>query len=414
MKHTIFSMVLAALLALVSLAGVTTGLTIGRDISPSSNTLSIVDGVTNPIDTPVNGLPSSGSSLTRRSYRKSAPYADPHSIDPSILVVADDLCKDHKTFEDGDYYCQKVDQVIYTNVGSSGEYQEVAYMNQETGECRFADVNRTFAGDLAPFNEPVTLIFRGPIHLKQLAVYYPSASGASRDHYYNAASQTSQGLTFLGNRGGEGSGVVGGPFGASLSYVNSHATGGASSSQILANEVITDEFLVMTDQDCDGSCGYVRPGSVAKKGFPGTDRLFLLEFSMPHTAADMPAIWIENARVPYTPQYGGCSCWNSGCGEWDMFEILHAGKEKAETTFHLDPPAGDANWMQRPVDQNAPIKVAVWFDPADGGTASVKVLGRSDGVEFGGQLDAGEVRDLKKRSDGVVSETNYAVRRGQA
>lgn len=150
-------MVIAALLALVSLVGVTTGLTIGRDISPFPNALNVsIGGITNPISTLINGIPSSGSSLTRRSYRKSAPYADPHSIDPSILVVADDLCKDHKTFEDGDYYCQKVDQVIYTNVGSSGEYKEVVYMDHDTGECRFADVNRTFSGDLAPFNEPVS------------------------------------------------------------------------------------------------------------------------------------------------------------------------------------------------------------------------------------------------------------------
>ncbi|KAL0466545.1 hypothetical protein QR685DRAFT_535306 [Neurospora intermedia] len=70
--------------------------------------------------------------------------------------------------------------------------------------------------------------------------------------------------------------------------------------------------------------------------------------------------------------------------------------------------------MQRPVDQNAPIKVAVWFDPVDGGTASVKVLGRSDGVEFAGQLSRDEVGEVKKRSEGVVSEMNYAARRGQA
>lgn len=261
----------------------------------------------------------------------------------------------------------------------------------------------------------MTLIFRGPIHLKQLGVYYPSGAGSfSRNHYYNAATQTSQGLTFLGNRGGEGSGVVGGPFGASLSYINPQASGGSSTPQILANEIITGEFLVMTDQDCDfASCGYVRPGAIAKKGFAGTDRLFLLEFSMPHTGGDLLAIWLENARVPYTQQYGGCSCWDSGCGEFDIFEILHAGYERAETTFHLDPPAGDANWFQRPINQNAPLKIAVWFDPVDGGTASVKVLGTSDGVEFGGQLNAGEVGELKRRSDGVVSETDYAVRRGQ-
>lgn len=121
------------------------------------------------------------------------------------------------------------------------------------------------------------MIFRGPIHLKQLAVYNPSSGGAfSRNHYFNAASQTSQGLTFLGNRGGEGSGVVGGHFGASLSYINPLATGGSSTSQILANEVITNEFLVMTDQDCDfATCGYVRPGSIAKSKSPVLSYPFL-------------------------------------------------------------------------------------------------------------------------------------------
>ncbi|KAK3946614.1 putative TOS1-like glycosyl hydrolase-domain-containing protein, partial [Pseudoneurospora amorphoporcata] len=288
-----------------------------------------------------------------------------------------------------------VDQIIYTNIGNKGEYKEVVYMNEDTGECRFADANRTFSGETAPFNEPVTLIFRGPIHLKQLAVYTPSGAGAfSRNHYYNAASQTSQGLTFLGNRGGEGSGVVGGHFGASLSYINPTASGGSSTPQILANEVIANEFLVMTDQDCDfATCGYVRPGSIAKKGFPGTtSRIFLLEFSMPHTAStgggDMPAIWLENARV---------------CPTRSNTADVRAGIRAAASGKF------SRSCMPRPVDQNAPIKVAVWLDPVDGGTASVKILGTSDGAQFGGQLNAGEVSDLKKRSAGLVSETDYAI-----
>lgn len=159
----------------------------------------------------------------------------------------------------------------------------------------------------------MTLIFRGPIHFKQLAIYHPSGATYSRNHYYNAASQTAQGLTFLGNRGGEGSGVVGSVFGASLSYTNPLASDGSPSPQILANEVITSEILVMIDQDCDfASCGYVRPDSIAKKGFAGGNFVVLLEFFMPRTGGDKPAIWLENARVSYTQQYGDCSCWNSG------------------------------------------------------------------------------------------------------
>lgn len=32
---------------------------------------------------------------------------------------------------------------------------------------------------------------------------------------------------------------------------------------------------------------------------------------------DMPAVWMLNANIPRTAQYGpkGCSCWESGCGE---------------------------------------------------------------------------------------------------
>ncbi|KHE84487.1 hypothetical protein GE21DRAFT_1208548 [Neurospora crassa] len=389
--------------ALLSLLGVTAAFPANSNVAVSTKTT-------------IDKFYDTTSSLHARSFRKSAPYADPHAQDPLQLVSSDDLCQ-NRTFEDGDYYCSRVDQVIYTNVAHDGEYREVAYMNDETGECRFAEVNHTFSGELAPFNEPVALIFRGPIHLKQLGIYTPDGTTYSRIGYYNAAQQTTKGISFLGNRGGEGSGVVSQTFGASLSYINPLATGGAASPQVLANEVITGEFVVMTDQDCDGSCGYVRPGSVAKKGFSGTSRIFLLEFSMPHTGggADMPAIWLENARVPLTQQYGACSCWTSGCGEWDVFEILHAGYERAETTFHLDPPAGDANWFQRPIDQNGPIKVVVWFDGGvDGGTASVKILGGSDGVVFEKRLGEGEVGDLKKRSEGVVSEIDYAVRRGEA
>lgn len=76
------------------------------------------------------------------------------------MVPSDKLCQ-NRTFEDDDYYCSRVDQVIYTNVAHPGEYREVVYMNDETGECRFAEVNRTFSGEMAPFNEPVSF---GHIH----------------------------------------------------------------------------------------------------------------------------------------------------------------------------------------------------------------------------------------------------------
>lgn len=89
----------------------------------------------------------------------------------------------------------------------------------------------------------------------------------------------------------------------------------------------------------DNDCGYVRLGAVAYRelprfllanartnefadGFNGADKVFMMEYSMPMDGtsgfnADMPAIWMLNAQIPRTLQYGNaaCSCWITGCGE---------------------------------------------------------------------------------------------------
>jgi len=57
-------------------------------------------------------------------------------------------------------------------------------------------------------------------------------------------------------------------------------------------------------------------------GIDGADKVILIEYSMPMDGktgfnADMPSIWMLNAQIPRTLQYGdaSCSCWESGCGE---------------------------------------------------------------------------------------------------
>lgn len=64
-------------------------------------------------------------------------------------------------------------------------------------------------------------------------------------------------------------------------------------------------------------------------GFAGANKIFLLEYAMPVDPAagdqfngDMPAIWMLNAQIPRTSQYGKeeCSCWKTGCGEFDIGE----------------------------------------------------------------------------------------------
>jgi hypothetical protein len=60
-------------------------------------------------------------------------------------------------------------------------------------------------------------------------------------------------------------------WGNSLSYLNSKASGGASSPQVLENVFIPSnkEFAIYSDRECkDGSCGYYRPGAVAYRKCP--------------------------------------------------------------------------------------------------------------------------------------------------
>lgn len=55
-------------------------------------------------------------------------------------------------------------------------------------------------------------------------------------------------------------------WGNSLSYINSKASGGASSPQVLDEVFIPSnkEFAIYSDKPCEGNeCGYYRPGSVA-------------------------------------------------------------------------------------------------------------------------------------------------------
>ncbi|KAK4192808.1 putative TOS1-like glycosyl hydrolase-domain-containing protein [Podospora australis] len=209
--------------------------------------------------------------------------------------------------------------------------------------------------------------------------------------YYDAEAQTSEGITFLGNFGATGiSGTWSTTFGNSQSFVNSNATGPSASPQIIADTLIPSrhEFAIMTDQPCgdDGSCGFVQPGAPAFKGFPSApQKVFLMEFSMPHETGpdlflaegrkdaqwDAPAVWLLNARIPYTQQYGNCSCWHTGCGEFDIFEALEPGEDRVLTSVHAQYRAGARDYLMRPTAET--MQLAVVLDEVKG-TLEVKVL----------------------------------------
>ncbi|KAK4105415.1 hypothetical protein N658DRAFT_520625 [Parathielavia hyrcaniae] len=239
-----------------------------------------------------------------------------------------------------------------------------------------------------------------------------------RTGYYNADKQKAVGLMFLGNYGGQGSGIYTPTFGNSLSYLNADGTGGAPGPAILKDTLLlsSQEATLVTDQPCDDSCGYIQPGAVAYEGFAGPSKIFLLEFSMPHPTTnttnstntnstntnststsngnDKPAIRLLNARVPYTAQYPNnnpntntnkCNCWPA-CGELDVFAVLSPGSDKASTSLRAVGTEGrDYNYFERPVDVGGPVRVVVVMD-GERGEVTVGVLGG------GGEDSAGEGR----------------------
>lgn len=134
-------------------------------------------------------------------------------------------------------------------------------------------------------------------------------------------------------------------------------------------------------------------------GFGGDHKIFLMEFSMPFTGlsgfnGDMPAIWLHNAQIPLTSQYGSnpdCSCWSSGCGEFDLFEILDSGDFRCKSTLHMAPAGGSSDYFQRPT--HGTITVAVVFTGSNE-VAHIQIL--EDGQGFDAVFTA-------KQVDGLIS-----------
>ncbi|KAI9811363.1 MAG: target of Sbf [Pycnora praestabilis] len=237
-----------------------------------------------------------------------------------------------------------------------------------------------------------------------------SSSGTgswSRVAYYDSSSGTSNGLVFLNNLGGSGgSGTWSSAYGNSLSYASSDGTKGAASPQLLEDTTLpsTAEVIIMAEQECsNGDCGYTRPDTVAHHGFGGANKAFLMEFSMPDDGTsgwnlNMPAIWMLNANIPRTLQYGNadCSCWTSGCGEFDIFEVLNSGNTRGTSTFHMTNSGGDADYLARPT--SGTIQLAVVFNGADQ-SAHIQVLSTTGA--FASSLSSSDISGFCSNSGSV-------------
>ncbi|CAM9016574.1 unnamed protein product [Wickerhamomyces anomalus] len=246
-------------------------------------------------------------------------------------------------------YSSEYGVIEFDNFGFEGYYRHVKKLDDsDSCKCELAsNSDRTiFSGPNSPLDEEVSVHFRGPLVLSQFAYYTSdnfqvgsnSGSDWQRLSYYDASSQTAQNVTFL-TAAGKNSSCLG----KALTYAGSDGVSEAKSATILAEntKIASDqEYILFTNTSCGKSgfgkdCGVYRDGIPAYHGFNGTTKMFLFEFQMPEETSqdedsfdyyDMPAIWLLNAHIPRTSQYptnGNCSCWGSGCGEFDIFEVMN-------------------------------------------------------------------------------------------
>ncbi|CCG21683.1 Pga52 protein [Candida orthopsilosis Co 90-125] len=244
---------------------------------------------------------------------------------------------------------EAVEVLQFDNFGYSGAYSRVSKLSdiyKDSCSCEVDSTQVTFSGANTPLNEEVSVHFRGPLILNRFGSYVSdsftlgddSSGDWTRLSYYEASSGTSENVTFL-TRAGKNSSCLG----YGLTYASDNGTGAADSSTVLAENTLinsNDEYVIFSNISCESSglnndCGVYRSDIPAYHGFYGTTKMFLFEFKMPNETKtstkisnyNMPAIWLLNAQIPRTAQYSqnvNCSCWRSGCGEFDIFEVMNS------------------------------------------------------------------------------------------
>ncbi|KAH0544211.1 hypothetical protein FGG08_001656 [Glutinoglossum americanum] len=324
-------------------------------------------------------------------------------IAASIPVVlgktSQELCAGSSQQIGGNYYCKAVSAITYTGVGSSGSYNAVTSMDPTTGQC--ASTPRSYSGQLAPLCDEVAMHIRGPVHLKQFAVYYQNPSSSSK--------RKRHGHQHLHKRGGEVQEkrdyITATINGEVVSWPNPNSPGSPQTAAAAAASSIPAQGNSISPGDSTGDwlrAGYYNAASATLANLTFLNNMggqgsgtFDYDSGASGMNADMPAIWMLNAQIGRTLQYGKpeCSCWTTGCGEFDLFEVLDAGNNRCKSTLHMGShSAGDSNYFQRPTGDC--IKAAVLFD-GPSNSVSIQVLDPSTAIS--GSLTNAQVAAMWKQ-----------------
>jgi hypothetical protein len=224
--------------------------------------------------------------------------------------------------------------ITFESIGAAGWYP--SRRDPATGPCDalqsstccLAKENVT-SDALTPWDEDLIVSLRGPLDVKQLAVYQPDASGSGAWSLVSAWDASSpgapRGLAFDGN----GTDKNGFP--------------GTVGTECIVNVATSDVFPCGA-----GSVPYCAPPAAGKtmhRGWSGS-KLFVLLAQAPHadrvpgacgtgTAGnwyDAPWIGLSLGELVRAGQFGGCHCYAKdpaknhladGCGQFNVFEVVN-------------------------------------------------------------------------------------------
>ena len=131
-----------------------------------------------------------------------------------------------------------------------------------------------------------------------------------------------------------------------------------------------------------------------------------LSGSQDGTNPDKPGFWLLNTQIVNTQQYGACSCWPTGCGEFDVHEVLEPGDSQGYATMHMwNNFAGQApQGIDRPTDSQTTMKIAAIIT---NGVAHVQVL--DPNFDFGSTIDGSVISDFVNSADAAQYTVNTDI-----
>ncbi|GLD92862.1 hypothetical protein PINS_up001441 [Pythium insidiosum] len=222
---------------------------------------------------------------------------------------------------------------------------------------------------VSPLDDDVTIVFRGPMTIHNIAVFDGSNNGTYTKVSSYAKGGAATNLVFMNNRNIDYSGksapqgyaTQDGRGKADQSTAFSGELGGATKphgySQY-ADEKTGAEVNIFTDKKCgkDVECkGYYDKDGTAHAGWAGGKKIFVTKVQMPHAGApDMPAIWMLNGQIVRSNQYQ-CNCRGmgkvGGCGELDIAEVIEKDLNVVATHYYFyqgQRSPGHDSWGKRP------------------------------------------------------------------